>query len=155
MSVVLHNDEKTQFERLLRQMRMDRLGDRMAVVEVFLTSEEHHTAEGWQRLLKEQGVDLELRFMSETLELLTRFGLAMRREFEGEPTRYEHRHLDEHHDHLICTRCGSITEFSHPQLEALQEQIAKDQGFHCLRHRHQIYGLCKRCLAQREPHHTP
>ena len=89
--------------------------------------------------------------MRETLELLTRFGLAMRREFEGEPIRYEHRHLDEHHDHLICTSCGAITEFAHPQLEALQEQIAKDQGFHCLRHRHQIYGLCKKCLARREP----
>jgi len=151
VSEILHNEERRQFERLLRQMRMDRLGDRLSLVEVFLTSEEHHTAEGWQRLLKERGVDLEPRFVRETLEILTRFGLAMRREFEGEPARYEHHHLDEHHDHLICTGCGSITEFANPQLEALQEQIAKEQGFHCLRHRHQIYGLCRKCLANRQP----
>ena len=29
-------------------------------------------------------------------------------------------------------------------------QVAKERGFHCLRHRHQIYGLCQKCLAQRE-----
>ncbi len=145
----LHQEEKRQFERLLRQQRLDRIGDRLAVVDAFLTSEEHHTVEGWCRLLQRQGVELEPEFVAQTLELLTRFGLANRRRFEGEPPRYEHRHLDEHHDHLICTRCGAITEFHDPRLEALQAEIAREKGFHCLRHRHQIYGICAKCLQER------
>ena len=150
MSQWLHQDEKRQFERLLRQQRMNRLGDRLAVVDVFLNSEEHLTVDGWCKLLKKHGLNLEPTFVSQTLELLTRFGLATRRDFEGSPTRYEHRHLGEDHDHLICTCCGSITEFNDPRLEEVQEQVAKERGFHCLRHRHQIYGLCQKCLAQRE-----
>ncbi|MGD9124385.1 MAG: transcriptional repressor [Desulfarculaceae bacterium] len=147
----LHEEEKRQFERLLHQLGVERVGDRLSVLDAFLTSEEHHTAEGWQGIVKKRGVDLELDFVSQTLELMTRLGLAMRRDFEGELPRYEHRHLDEHHDHLICTRCGSITEFHHPQLEALQDEVVRDQGFHCLRHRLQVYGLCQKCLSDRQP----
>lgn len=130
---------------------MDRIEDRMAVLETFLTSEEHHTAEGWHQLLKEDGVDLGADFVAETLELMVKFGLAMRREFEGGPPRYEHRHLGEHHDHLICTACGSITEFHDPELEALKSRVAHEQGFHPLRHRLQIYGLCEKCRSARQP----
>ena len=150
MSQGLHQDEKRQFERLLRQQRMNRLGDRLAVVDVFLNSEEHLTVDGWCKLLKKRGLNLEPSFVGQTLELLTRFGLATRRDFDGAPTLYEHQHLGEHHDHLICTCCGSITEFNDPRLEALQDEVAKERGFHCLRHRHQIYGLCNKCLQKRE-----
>jgi Fur family ferric uptake transcriptional regulator len=140
-----------QFERLLRQQRIDRVGDRMAVLETFLTSEEHHSAEGWHQLLKKSGKDLGEEFVAHTLELLVRFGLAMRRDFEGGPPRYEHRHLGEHHDHMICTACGSISEFNDPDLEAMKLQAAKQHGFHALRHRLQIYGLCDKCCSARQP----
>lgn len=147
----LHNDERRQFERLLRQQRMDRLGDRMTVLETFLTSEDHHSAEGWHQLLKKDGKDLGTAFVTETLELLVKFGLATRRDFDGGPPMYEHRHLGEHHDHLICTACGSISEFHDPDLEAMKAQAAQQHGFHALRHKLQIYGLCEKCRSNRRP----
>lgn len=151
MTKQLHQEERRQFERLLHQQRMDRVGDRMAVLETFLNSEEHLDADGWQILIKERGLDLEPEFVEQTLELLCHDGLAERRPFEGGPTRYEHRHLGEHHDHLICTRCGSITEFHNPELEALKHRASAEHGFHHLSHRLQIYGLCGKCRADREP----
>lgn len=151
MSNGLHAAEKRQIERLLRRWRADRLADRMLVVEAFLTSEEHFTDEEWREVLTQRGVALEPGFVTETLDMLTQFGLATRQEFDGTRPRYEHRHLGEHHDHLICTRCRSIEEFHHPQLEALQHQIVVDHGFHHLRHKLQIYGLCRDCLADRKP----
>ncbi|MEW5913092.1 MAG: transcriptional repressor [Thermodesulfobacteriota bacterium] len=147
----LHDEERRQFERLLRQQGVDRLGDRLAVLEAFLSVEDHLPAEKVQEILREQGRALEPAFVEGTLELLTRFGLANRRRFDGQPDRYEHRHLGEHHDHLICTACGSITEFHHPRLEALKEQAAAEHGFHHLSHRLQIYGLCDRCRRARKP----
>jgi Fur family ferric uptake transcriptional regulator len=151
MPPALHQEERRQFERLLRQQRMDRIGDRMAVLEVFLTSEEHQTAEGWHRLLQRQGLDFGAEFVAQTLELLVKFGLATRREFEGGPARYEHRHLGEHHDHLICTACNRISEFYDPELEELKTRAAAERGFHGLRHKLQIYGLCAECQAKRQP----
>lgn len=151
MNQVLHQEESRQFERLLHQQRVDRVADRLAVLQAFLGHEGHLSASDCQRLLAAGGVDLEPSFVAQTLDLLTRFGLATRREFEGGPPRYEHRHLGEHHDHLICTRCGSIHEFHDPDLEALQQKVARSQGFHPLRHALHIYGLCQECLASRQP----
>ncbi len=151
MTKQLHQEERRQFERLLTQQRMDRIADRMAVLEAFLGSEEHLDAAGWQALVKEQGLDLEPEFVEQTLELLCRNGLAERRPFEGGPPRYEHRHLGEHHDHLICTRCGSITEFHNPELEELKQRASAEHGFHHLSHRLQIYGLCQKCRDDRQP----
>jgi Fur family transcriptional regulator, ferric uptake regulator len=147
----LHNEERRQFERLLRQQGVDRLGDRLAVLEAFLSSEEHLSAAGVQALLEAGGHMLEPGFVEETMGLLTRFGLASRRRFDDQPDRYEHRHLGEHHDHLICTACGSITEFEHIPLEALKERAAAEHGFHHLSHRLQIYGLCEKCRSTRKP----
>ncbi len=151
MAQSLHQEERRQFEHLLRQQRVARIADRMKVVDAFLENEEHNTAQGWCDYLAQRGVVLEPDFVAETLELLTRFGLAERRKFEGGPRRYEHRHLGEHHDHLICSNCGAIAEFVNPELEALKAKVARDQGFLGLGHKLQIYGLCKRCQASRPP----
>jgi Fur family ferric uptake transcriptional regulator len=151
LSFTLHQEERRQFERLLRQQRIDRIGDRLAVLEAFLADQGHLSAEGWLGELKARGVDLEPSFVAQTLDLLARFGLAIKSEFEGGPPRYEHQHLGEHHDHLICTACGAISEFHDPELEAMQERLAANSGFLPLRHQLQIYGLCHNCQAAREP----
>ena len=151
MNQAQHDEEIRQFERMLHQLKVDRIPDRMTLLMAFLDEEDHFTAEEWQKRLKKRGVLLEPEFLSDTLEMLTRFGLASLRPFDGGQPRYEHRHLGEHHDHLICKRCGCIEEFHHPGLEALQRQISKEHGFHDLTHRLQIYGLCQKCRAHRLP----
>lgn len=151
MSFTLHQEERRQFERLLRQQRIDRVADRLAVLEAFLASEGHLSAEGWRQFLDERGVGLEPSFVAQTLDLLARFGLATKSEFEGGPVRYEHQHLGQHHDHLICTACGAIAEFHDAELEAMQQRLAAGAGFLPLRHQLQIYGLCHKCQATREP----
>ena len=51
----------------------------------------------------------------------------------------------EHHDHLICTKCGLILEFEDDEIERLQDKIAdRLGGFKVVRHRHELYGLCPR-----------
>lgn len=149
MQNALHEDEKSQFQNLLDQLGMGQADQRMALLDVFLNSEEHHTAEGWQKLMKRRGLRMDLEFVGENLELLTRLGMATKREFEGQDPRYEHQHLGEHHDHMICTGCGGIEEFCSPDLERLQEEVARQHGFRHIRHRMQIYGLCGRCQALR------
>ena len=149
MQTALHEDEKQQFLSLLHQLRIGEIDDRMALAGAFFNSEEHHTAIGWRKFMQRQGLSFDLDFITQNLELLARFGMAYKREFENEPTRYEHHHLGEHHDHMICTSCGKITEFMNPELERLQEKSVLDYGFRPLRHRLQIYGLCSECLAKR------
>ena len=58
--------------------------------------------------------------------------------------RYE-LNLSEHHDHLICTNCGKIIEFSDDFIELNQIKIASKNNFILKEHVMTIYGLCERC----------
>ena len=51
---------------------------------------------------------------------------------------------------MICTNCGTILEFLSPEIERLQDEIAKDYGFTIESHRHQMFGLCQKCSRKRK-----
>ena len=50
-----------------------------------------------------------------------------------------------HHDHLICTRCGTIVEFENDRIEALQDKVARQHGFQVTSHKMELYGFCESC----------
>ena len=96
LQCTLHSEERKQFERVLRLQGSDRMADRMAIVESFLSEEGHFTAAEWQELFKARGGNLAGDFVEKTLDLMATLGFCDRVEFEGSPPRYEHRHLGEH-----------------------------------------------------------
>jgi Fur family transcriptional regulator, ferric uptake regulator len=143
--------EKSNFRALIEADGKDRIQDRLNIIDVFLGSEGHVTLEEFYGLLREKGYDYEPDFVRQCLKRMVDLGFAQKKQFEGQPVRYEHLHLGRHHDHLICTKCGSISEFSNEDMEHLQLKIATAHGFHMLQHRMEIYGLCSQCLAKRRP----
>ncbi|UCF94106.1 MAG: transcriptional repressor [Desulfobacterales bacterium] len=145
----IHVQEKEQFKKLFRQEQIDNFEDRFKVLEVFLQTEKHVTVDELVQLLGKNGWDLDPEFVRETLKLMGRFGFAHKSSFDNGVFRYEHRHLGQHHDHLICTKCRQIIEFNDDRLEKLQIQIAAAHGFHMLQHKMEIYGICSECLKAR------
>ena len=145
----IHLQEKKQFKKLFKQENIDNFENRFKVLEVFLQTEKHVTVDELVHLLSQNGWDLDPQFVRETLKLLCRFGFANRSQFDNGQVRYEHRHLGQHHDHMICTKCKKIFEFEENQLEKLQIQIAAAQGFHMLQHKMEIFGICSNCLRHR------
>ncbi len=146
----LHSVERQQFEKLFKQEKIDRFDDRFKVLEAFLNKERHMTASDLAGVLKDQKVSLPEAFIEETLELMCYFGFAQKNRFKNGDIHYEHRHLGQHHDHLICTKCGDISEFKNDRLEQLQGQVSSQLGFHMLQHRMDIYGICGNCLKARD-----
>ena len=145
----IHLQEKQQFKKLFKQEHIDNFEDRFKVLEAFLQTERHVTVEQVVGLLEDNGWKLEPEFVQETLQLMCRFGFAHQSRFDNGVVLYEHRHLGQHHDHLICTRCRKILEFEEKQIEHLQIEIAAAQGFHMLQHKLEIYGICNNCLQDR------
>lgn len=146
----IHKQEKAQFEKLFKQDRIDRFNDRLAVLDVFLRTEHHVTANDLTDLVNRNGHRLSAEFVTDTIELMCRYGFAQKNRFNNGVPRYEHRHLGQHHDHMICTKCRRIIEFEDAKLEQLQLQIAATRGFHLLQHKMELYGLCRQCLDSRE-----
>lgn len=51
-----------------------------------------------------------------------------------------------HHDHIFCKNCGNIIEFYNPELEKMQQQIAKDHGVSLVSHTMTlVVASCKEC----------
>jgi len=151
MLVREHRNIYRQFKIIFEEEGLDRIDERLAVLEGFLSAEKHMTAAELAKMLKEKGVSFSGDFVAENLALFSQYGFAQEKEFTDQLPRYEHQHLGKHHDHLICVRCGAILEFFSPKIEALQAGVARRMGFHHLQHRMEIYGLCSNCLRKREP----
>ena len=145
----IHNQEKDQFKKLFKQEQIDRFEDRFKILEVFLNTEKHMTIDEITALMAQRGQNPGPEFVRETMKLLCRFGFAQKSQFDNGELRYEHRHLGQHHDHMVCTKCRKIFEFEDDRLEELQIKIAAVKGFHMLQHKMEIYGICAECLKDR------
>ena len=145
----IHSQEKRQFKELFAHADVDNFEDRYRILEVFLQIEGHITFDELSERLEKSGNRFSPEFIKETLKLMCRFGFAQKNRFDNGQVHYEHRHLGDHHDHMICTKCRKIIEFKDDQLEALQLQIAASNGFHMLQHRMELYGICDQCFGKR------
>jgi Fur family ferric uptake transcriptional regulator len=146
----IHRQEKEQFKKLFQKEHIDRFEDRYQILEVFLTTEHHVTVVEMTQLLKTHEYRFDTEFVEMTLNLMSKFGFAKANRFDNGLVRYEHRHLGQHHDHMICTRCQKIIEFEDDALEMLQAKISETHGFHMLQHKMELYGICSSCLKDRD-----
>jgi Fur family ferric uptake transcriptional regulator len=80
-----------------------------------------------------------------TMKLRAESNLAHAQNFGDGQTRYEPAVGREHHDHLICTRCGTIIEFENDRIEQMQDAVARKHGFRVTSHKMELYGLCRTC----------
>jgi len=151
-TMVEHRHDREQFQTVLQSFKATRVDDRILLLDAFLAIEKHVTVSELAEIISKQHPELmDESFLQETMNMFCQFGFAQRLNFENKETLFEHLHLGKHHDHLICTKCGLIQEFNDYILEERQMKVAADLNFHPLQHKTEIYGLCSKCLALREP----
>ena len=149
MPQTLHKQEKEQFCKLFNQDHVTDFEDRFAVMEAFMQTDGHISSAEMVERLDNLGHPLDPEFVRDTLKLMCQYGFASKQQFDNGEMLYEHLHLGQHHDHMVCTKCRKIVEFEDPQLEALQIQAAKRHGFHLLQHKMEMYGICEQCMSRR------
>ncbi len=142
-----HEVERQALARYLEEHNLKHTRQREAILEVFLGATGHITSEEIYSSVRREHASIGYTTVYRTMKLLCDAGLASERHFDDGITRYEIAH--EHHDHLVCLRCGKIIEFECEMIEAAQEQIAKRYRFRILRHRHELYGHCEDCADSR------
>lgn len=118
---------------------------RSLIIDTFFRMGGHLSVEDvWSRV-RAQDSKVSVATVYRTMKLLAESGLAHARNFGDGQTRYEAAAGRHHHDHLICTRCGTIVEFENDRIEALQDGIARRHGFKVSSHKMELYGLCRNC----------
>jgi Fur family ferric uptake transcriptional regulator len=119
------------------------------ILKVFVGAGRHLSAEELYALVKKSYPGIGYATVYRTLKLLAEAGLAEERRFEDGFTRYEYRATNGHHDHLICTKCGSIIEFENARIEELQQDVARKNKFLVQNHKLELYGLCAVCQGKK------
>jgi len=134
-----------RFRHYLREHRLPVTQQRDLIAHAIFTAPDHLTAAAVHQRLSGQGKRIGIATVYRTLKLLKECGLAFERHFGDGVSRYEVAWADEHHDHLICVECEKIIEFEDEGIEELQHKVAARKGFKLVRHKLELYGVCKDC----------
>lgn len=140
-----HAADVDAFQRFLRDHNLPVTAQRLAIADVILGSTQHLSADDIARELARRGDAAGTATVYRTLEVLLRSGLVVERDFGEGFKRYEPARDAPHHEHLLCTVCGRVTEFRDERLERMSTLIAEGHGFARERHRLVIYGVCADC----------
>ena len=131
----------------LRKSGLSVTPQRKIIVETFLETEGHFTAEDLSSLVRKRAADIGQATVYRTLKLLVDSGLADHFDPGNGVTLYEHAYGHAHHDHCICVRCGAKIEICDPVIEQQQERVARKHGFELTSHRMYLFGVCPGCRS--------
>ena len=117
---------------------------RLKILDILASSQPRHlSAEDVYRRLLESNEDIGLATVYRVLTQFEAAGLVTRHHFEGGTAVFE-LNEGEHHDHIVCTDCGRVEEFSDAGIEERQHEIAAGLGFEITDHSLTLHGRCVR-----------
>jgi Fur family ferric uptake transcriptional regulator len=137
--------DREAFRAYLRDHNLPATAQRLAIADVVLGTDRHLSVEEVAAELRTRGASAGTATLYRTLEVLVRSGLVVQRDFGEGFKRYEASRGIPHHEHLLCTVCGRVTEFRDERLERMTTLLAEAHDFSRQRHRLVIYGLCGDC----------
>lgn len=133
------------FSKYIRDKNLKFTQQREEVLKTFLKAERHFTTEELYTLVKKKNSKIGYATVYRTLKLIDKSGLAREVDFGDGILRFEHKFGHNHHDHLVCVKCGRYIEVINSEIEKLQDELSKKHKFTPLRHKMQIFGICHRC----------
>ena len=120
---------------------------RMKILDILEGSDaRHQSAEDVYKILLETGEDIGLATVYRVLTQFESAGLVKRHHFEGGHSVFELNQGD-HHDHILCVKCGRVDEFVDEIIEQHQKDIAARLGYELTDHCLYMYGICPNCKS--------
>ena len=132
----------------LKQAGLKTTLPRLRILSVLENADKHHfTAEEVYKTLLDAGEEIAFATVYRVLTQFENAGLVLRHNFEGGRSVFE---LDDgqHHDHMVCAKCNTVTEFFDEQIEDRQNKVAAEHGFKLEDHSLYLYGICVNCQKE-------
>lgn len=133
-----------EFKQTIKNLGLKYTPQREKVFKAILNVRGHFEIEQLVHKIQSKNINVSRATVYRTLEILKELGYVREVIKFKNKTIYE-INLKEHHDHLICTKCGKIIEFHSDKIEELQEKICQKYNFKPEFHRLEIFGLCEKC----------
>lgn len=113
---------------------------RRTIAQVLEGSNDHPDVEELYNRANKLDENISIATVYRTVKLFEEIGIIERHDFRDGRSRYEPVPED-HHDHLIDLKSGKVIEFTSPEIEKLQEEIARKLGYSLVDHRLELYAV--------------
>jgi Fur family ferric uptake transcriptional regulator len=113
---------------------------RRVIARVLQAADDHPDVEELYRRASAVDPNISISTVYRTVKLFEDAGIIERHVFGDGRSRYETL-PEEHHDHLIDLRSGTVIEFRDEEIEKLQQKIAQKLGYKLVDHRLELYAV--------------
>ena len=149
----LSHPRREEFIERFRHLHLRVTPQRLLVVEALASQSGHMTADEIMRWAAARYPAINLATIYRTLVLLTSVGLVTQTDLRGGAIRFELVGETQHH-HLVCERCGAVTEVDDALFAPVRERLLRDFGFRSDARHLALFGLCAGCLAAGRDHES-
>ena len=140
---------KDLFTKYLENNKYRKTPERFAILEAIYTHPEHFDVEKLYYIMKQQNYRVSRATIYNTMDLLVDANLLIKHKFDNHVTEFEPVVNFKQHDHLICLKCGQITEFSNHLIDEMKFKIECDTDFQIHSHVLYFHGICSQCNTKK------
>ncbi|MDQ0511016.1 Fur family transcriptional regulator [Ancylobacter amanitiformis] len=134
------NEKPTAIEEACMTLGLRMTDQRRVIARIIADAQDHPDVEELHRRAAAIDDRISISTVYRTVKLFEDAGIIERHDFRDGRSRYEPV-PDEHHDHLIDLRSGTVVEFRSEEIERLQEEVARKLGYRLIGHRLELYGV--------------
>jgi Fur family ferric uptake transcriptional regulator len=139
---------RTVFRQHLKNKGLLHSKQREQILDIFLKTEKHHTIGDLYELIRKKNPKIGLATVYRAMRVICDAGLARQLDFGDGVKRFEHKYQHQHHHHLVCLKCGRAVEVVSPEMEKVQQRLAKNHGFTLVKDTMKIFGICRQCKRE-------
>jgi Fur family ferric uptake transcriptional regulator len=137
------------FLQFLRDKGLRITSERSVILHKILSLNSHFDPETLYLQIKKKGLKASRASVYRTVNLLSSCGLIQRVRKTEHGSVYENVRGKAHHDHMLCLTCGRVIEFYSEELESIQDNLCREQGFQGTSHNLEIQGYCRKCRKKK------
>ena len=135
----MENSYVLDFKDALKKENLKFTNQRYAIFKFLLNNNGHYICDEIINKLNRNKIKISKATAYRTLDILVKYNFARKMVLDDGISRYENKISRPHHDHMICVDTGRILEFESPEIELIQDNIAKKHGYTIVKHIHQLF----------------
>jgi Fur family transcriptional regulator, ferric uptake regulator len=120
--------------------------NRRLVADLVAGMHEPFSAAGLLELARRRQPGLGRATIFRALEVLSSLSVVERLVLPDASVGYVVCDPDEHHHHLVCSRCGRGVDIADGELAGLVDEIGRRHGYRIQSHRLELFGVCPACV---------
>lgn len=138
---------KTNYLDILKSHKMKITNARVAILESFAHCDKPQSVEMIEREIGDKSINQVTIYR--TIESFLKVGILGRVDLRQDSVYYEL--LEDHHHHIVCTKCGTIEDFESCRIEDVSKDIlCSSKKFKTITdHSFELFGICHSCSKKK------